>query len=231
MRRYLVWSITFHALLLFVGAVIAPLRGLSGTYKPPIVIGVGLVDSGQLGRAGGGKPNLPKPAEDEKIAPRPDEKVETEKLKKVEKSKEPTKSKEAAKPKDTTKTPQLAQRDDTAGVGKIVTDGQGAGAGDGDIWGVESGAGANPYHRAGFAAIRANWRNPAMGRAVRTCVVKFTVKRNGQLTDIEVDKPSGNDLFDRAAVRAVQVTATWSAFPSDWEEDEQLIYLEFQYRP
>lgn len=236
-KRYLVWSLAFHAIFLFLGAVIAPMRGFTGSSTKTTVVSVGLVDFADPGKVKGGptaKPTVPEPAVDEIIAKNPTVKEEPEEIKAPEKPKPKPKEthtkKTAEKPtkKDTTKTasPQLAVND-TGGVSGSLTEGGGSG----DIWGVETGANVNPYHRQGFAAIRGNWRNPAIGREARLCVVTFRVKRTGELVDIAIEKKSGSDLFDRAALRAVQVTASWPAFPSHWEEDEQIIHLEFEYRP
>lgn len=238
MRRYLIWSLAFHAVFLFIGAVIAPIRGFSGSSRPDVVISVGLVDFADPGKVKGSapKPPVPEPAQDELIAKDPSTNEELaevtvpEKPKKEEKKKEVTPKKTADKPAkmDTTKTaPPALAMNDTGGISGSLTEGDGGG----DIWGVETGANVNPYHRQGFATIRGNWRNPSFGREPRMCVVKFTVRRNGELTDIEIEKKSGSDLFDRAALRAVQITASWPAFPSHWEEDEQIIHLEFEYRP
>lgn len=233
MRRYLIWSVAFHAVFLFTGAVIAPLRGFSLGSKPSVVVSVGLVDFAQPGKVKGSppKPPVPEPAKDEVIPKDPSVKEDLAEVKVPDKPKKDDTKKTADKPakKDTTKSPtspQLAMQD-TAGVTGSLTEGEGGG----DIWGVETGANVNPYHRQGFAAIRNNWRNPTFGREPRVCVVKFRVRRNGELTDIELEKKSGSDLFDRAALRAVQVTASWPSFPSHWEEDEQIIHLEFEYRP
>ncbi len=237
MRRYLVWSLAFHAVFLFVGAVIAPLRSFSDSKRPPVVVSVGLVDFADPGKVKGTapKPPVPEPAEDEVIAKNPAVNEELAEIKVPDKPKptvkkiaDPKKTVDKPAKKDTVKSvsPELADND-TGGVSGSLTEGDGGG----DIWGVETGANVNPYHRQGFAAIRGNWRNPASGREQRLCVVKFRVMRSGDITDIEVEKKSGFDLFDRAALRAVQVTAAWPAFPSHWEEDEQSIHLEFQYRP
>ena len=237
MRRYLVWSLAFHAVFLVVGAVIAPLRGFSDSKRPPVVVSVGLVDFADPGKVKGEapKPPIPEPVADEVIANDPSVSEELAEIKVPDKPKpaetkktEPKKTADKPVKRDTSKavSPQLASND-TGGVTGSLTEGEGGG----DIWGVETGADVNPYHRKGFAAIRGNWRNPASGREQRLCVVKFRVMRNGEITDVEVEKKSGFDLFDRAALRAVQVTAAWPAFPSHWEEDEQIIHLEFQYRP
>lgn len=236
MRRYLVWSLAFHAVFLFIGAVIAPLRGFSDSKRPQVVVSVGLVDFADPGKVKGEapKPPVPEPVEDEVIPKDPSVSEELAEIKVPEKPKPEEKKTESKKTvdkpvkKDTVKTaPAQLASNDTGGVSGSLTEGQGGG----DIWGVETGADVNPYHRQGFASIRGNWRNPASGREQRLCIVKFRVLRSGELTDIEIEKKSGFDLFDRAALRAVQVTAAWPPFPSHWEEDEQIIHLEFQYRP
>lgn len=237
MRRYLVWSLAFHAVFLFVGAVIAPLRGFSDSKRPPVVVSVGLVDFADPGKVKGEapKPPVPEPVEDEVIPKDPSVSEELAEIKVPEKPKpeekkktEPKKTADKPVKKDTVKaSPAQLASNDTGGVSGSLTEGQGGG----DIWGVETGADVNPYHRQGFASIRGNWRNPASGREQRLCIVKFRVLRSGELTDIEIEKKSGFDLFDRAALRAVQVTTAWPPFPSHWEEDEQIIHLEFQYRP
>ena len=238
MRRYLLWSVIFHTVVLTLGALIAPLRGLTNSSRPVEIVSVGLVDFATPGKVKGGSPapKVPEPAVDEVIAERPDQKQELEELKepekpKPEKKKEPDKKVQANKQpkKDTTRTtsPQLASVDTGAAVSGTLAEGEGGG----DVWGVETGANVNPYHRAGFASIRGNWRNPVVGPAPRKCVVKFRVMRSGAIIEVEIETKSGSDLFDRAAIRAVQITESWPPFPSHWEEDEQVIHLEFEYRP
>lgn len=240
MRRYLIWSLAFHAVFLFIGAVIAPLRGFSGSSKPDVVISVGLVDFADPGKVKGSapKPPVPEPAQDELIAKDPSTSEELaevkvpEKPKQEEKKKAETPKKTADKPakKDTVKTsPPALAMNDTGGVSVGISNQEGAGGG--DVWGVETGGVTHPYFRQGGALIRQNWRNPGYGRVVLACVVRFTVHRSGEITDIQLEEKSGVDLFDRSAVRAVQVTGSWPAFPNIWDQDEQTIHLRFEHRP
>jgi TonB family protein len=223
-RRYLIWSVVLHVVVVLGGTISAPLSGLVPPSRPPLVITVGLVDmpEGKKGPMAAYQPPKIVVATPEPV------KAPPEPLK----AKDTTKTKAADKTKaDTTRRrpePALAQAD-SGGIAGTVSEGSGGGGG--DIWGVETGAGVNPYHRQGFAAIRANWRNPILGHTPRRCVVRFVVKSSGEITDIELEQPSGSELFDRAALRAVRVTHTWSRFPASWEEDEQIVHLEFEYRP
>lgn len=229
MRRYLVWSLAAHLGVFLGGAVLAPLHGFIGPGRPETIITVGLVDFAGSGRAKAPPAKLlaPAAAPDQTIPLKPSQQQTPEKLK--EKTSLEDKDTKKAR-RDTTRTgetPTSAKTDSASGLKGTLTEG----ADGGDVWGVETGAGVNPYHRAGFASIRSNWRNPVVGPIGRKCVVKFRVKRAGEIADIELEQPSGSDLFDRAALRAVRLTRSWQQFPASWEEDEQIIHLEFEYRP
>lgn len=240
MKRNVIWSLILHAMVIIGGSQIAPMGGFAfSTPSSFDVINVGIVSSpSQAQQAPAQIPDLkpPAPAIDAEIAMKPtsdltkedvapEKKPEPEKPKPKEKPKE-EKSKEAEKPKvDST---QLAQAGQSGTTGSI-TEGTG-GSGD-DPFGVETGANVNPYHRRGFAAIRNNWRNPAVGPRALKCVVRFKVDRSGAIEDIALEKSSGSPLFDRAAIRAIKVTESWEPFPKFWEENEQVIHLEFEYRP
>jgi len=233
-RRYLLFSLVFHVGVALGSTLLSPLGSFSKRdQRPEMVINVGLVDLGDKSKAQAGQASAPKAGEAVKEAPpkAPPEKIlEPEKKKPVaEKKMEPAKIKKDEKKgeadgKDSKK---LAPKDTIAAITGTISEG----AGDVDVWGVETGPGMSPYHSRGCSVIRSNWRNPAVGPTPLVCLVRFTVNRSGDLNHIEVEKSSGSELFDRAAVRAVQVTKTWGQFPSYWGEDEQIIHLEFEYRP
>jgi len=233
-RRYLLFSIIFHVGVALGSTLLSPLGSFSAKDKrPAVVINVGLVELGDKSKALAGSGSGAKPTEAVKEPPpkaAPEKIVEPEKKKPVaEKKVEPAKTKKDEK-KDLTEAKEsksLAAKDTSSSTTGTISEG----AGEADIWGVEVGADVNPYHRRGFAAIRANWRNPAVGPTPLKCVVRFTVNRSGELDHIQVEKPSGSDIFDRAALRAIQITKSWEKFPHFWEDDEQLIHLEFEYRP
>ncbi len=235
MRRYLVLSVVCHLGIALGGTLLSPMGSFEKNKKSTVVINVGLVELGDKSKSVGSAAGTPKAKPAPKaLTPLPQkstpEKVKEDQTKKpVEHKKvEPAKKNKAdeKKPVDTEDSKQLAANDTIAGTKGTITEG----GGENDVWGVEVGAEVNPYHRRGFAAIRANWRNPAVGPISLKCVVRFTVKRNGELTGVDLEKPSGSELFDRAAVRAVQLTKTWEEFPHFWEDDEQVIHLEFEYR-
>jgi TonB family protein len=232
-RRYLVISLIFHVGVALGSTLFSPLGSFSARDKrPSVVINVGLVDLGDKTKARAGA-SAPKPVEavkDPLPKAQPEKVAEPEKKKPVaEKKIEPAKDKKNADKESTDdkKSKVIAAKDSISPATGTITEG----SGEADVWGVEVGPEVNPYHRRGFAAIRSNWRNPAVGPAPLKCIVRFTVNRAGELAHIELEKPSGSELFDRAALRAVQVTKSWDRLPRFWEDDEQLIHLEFEYRP
>jgi len=208
-----------------------------------VVISVGLVDMPHQPTTKVIKaPHLRKlpPAGDAEVAIAPEPDLKKEEI--AEKKPEPEKPKEEAKPKDEKPKEDksgetnakkdsaaaiLAQNDTATGTTGSISEG----GSDDDVWGVEVGPNVNPYHRRGFASIRSKWRNPAVGPVGRKCVVRFRVSRNGELSDIALEKSSGSQLFDRSALRAVQLTHSWEQFPRFWKENEQIVHLEFEYRP
>ncbi len=235
MNRYILWSLLLHLAVILGGATLAPMRGLfDATQSTPMVINVSVVDApGQPATKVIKAPHLraPKAAADAEVAITPVPDLTKEEVKE-EKKPEPVKPKEEEKPKETAKKPDsavatVAQADTVSGTTGSIS----AGSESDDVWGVEVGPNVNPYHRRGFASIRSNWRNPAVGPVGRKCVVRFRVKRDGELTDIALESSSGSQLFDRSAIRAVQLTHAWDQFPRFWKEDEQIIHLEFEYRP
>jgi TonB family protein len=248
-NRYILWSIVFHIAVVLGGALLAPMSGLvTSAPRSEMIISVGLVDAPNQGGAPGTtkdepsieepaaappKLDAPEPALDADLAIKPIADLTKEKVaepKPKEKPKKPAKDepKEKTTPKEKADDKQLASAD-TAGVtyGAIS---EGAGS-SGDVWGVEVGPGVSPYHNRGIAAIRSNWRSPAVGNKPIRCGVRFVVKKTGEIVDVEVETSSGSELFDRAAMRAVQMVETWEPFPSFLPYDEQVVILSFEYRP
>jgi TonB family protein len=252
--RNIVWSFILHVVVITAGALVAPMGGLfDATSHPLDVISVGLVDApNQAPAAKLPKPkiNAPTPEASDAVAikpesdltkeevppeekpeplPKEDEKPKEEEKKPEEKPREPEKKPEQKpeqKPAADTVS-QLADASTETGMTGSISDGSGSD----DIWGVETDASVNPYYRRGFSVIRNNWRNPATGPRPLKCVVRFRVVQSGQIMDVKLEQSSGSALFDRQAVRAVQMTEAWDPFPRFWEENEQVILLDFEYRP
>lgn len=61
-----------------------------------------------------------------------------------------------------------------------------------------------------------------------TTLMKYTILRNGTLSDIQVEKSSGNLLLDREAQRALTLTRL-APLPSAFPDDHLTVHLEFIY--
>ena len=75
--------------------------------------------------------------------------------------------------------------------------------------------------------IRSNWDDKS--DAPGDSYVKFTIQRNGLLTDVKVDKPSAYSPNDRAAQRAVLYTKQVVALPAAFPNPTLTVNLDFQY--
>lgn len=76
--------------------------------------------------------------------------------------------------------------------------------------------------------IRRHW-NQEQG-ATGTVVVKYTIRRDGMLTQIELVKPSGNFLLDQESRRAVIKTAQLPPLPREYTGQHLTIHLTFEYQ-
>ena len=76
--------------------------------------------------------------------------------------------------------------------------------------------------------IYSNW-NQNQGATGQT-EVKFIVRRDGMLTNVEVDKTSGNPLLDLESRRAVLVTQRLPPLPDQFTRPTLTVYLLFEYK-
>jgi TonB family protein len=60
--------------------------------------------------------------------------------------------------------------------------------------------------------------------------MKFTIRRDGTLTQIELERPSGYFALDREAQRAVLVTRRLPPLPRQFPEDHLTVHLIFRYQ-
>jgi protein TonB len=75
--------------------------------------------------------------------------------------------------------------------------------------------------------IRSNW-DKRQGAAGQT-VVRFTIRRDGMLTNIEVEKTSGNDLLDLQSRVAIHNTRQLPPLPAQFDKPTLTVYLTFDY--
>lgn len=84
------------------------------------------------------------------------------------------------------------------------------------------------YQRQMIARIQANWQQiPVRGKA--TVVIRFTIFRDGAITDAEVETSSGQSLLDRAALRAVVLAEPLPRLPDSYPRDRVGVHLLFTY--
>lgn len=76
--------------------------------------------------------------------------------------------------------------------------------------------------------IRSNW-DQQQGAAGQT-LVKFTIRRDGMLTNVEVEKSSGNPLLDLESRRAVLNTRQLPPLPDQFTRPTLTVYLTFDYK-
>ncbi len=79
--------------------------------------------------------------------------------------------------------------------------------------------------------IALNW-SPSKVSAALVAEVKFTIRRDGSVMDIQVVKRSGDVLYDadaRGAIEAVGLTRSFNPLPSGWGSDVLVVYFTFDY--
>jgi protein TonB len=74
--------------------------------------------------------------------------------------------------------------------------------------------------------IDANWQKAQPQRG--TTVIRFSILRDGSITDLKVIKPSGSALLDRASQRAL-VASKLPALPSQYKAERLTVNLTFPY--
>ena len=74
--------------------------------------------------------------------------------------------------------------------------------------------------------VRLNW-NGDKGR-VGVTTMKFTIRRNGRIEGIQLEKPSGFDDLDREAERALRV-ARLPELPGRYPNETLTVHLDFEY--
>jgi TonB family protein len=76
--------------------------------------------------------------------------------------------------------------------------------------------------------IRSNWnqRQGAAGMAE----VKFIIRRDGMITNVELSRATGNPLLDLESRRAVLVTAKLPPLPDRYTHSSLTVYVQFEYK-
>jgi TonB family protein len=78
-----------------------------------------------------------------------------------------------------------------------------------------------------------NWARPIKPELDRTlrAVVHFRVLKDGSLTDIDLEQPSGDPVLDRSALRAVQDSNPLPPLPYQYGKDSLGVHFFFDLKP
>jgi TonB family protein len=104
----------------------------------------------------------------------------------------------------------------------------GGGAGSGSSLDITGDFCCPEYLATMIVRIRAGW-DQNQGAAGQT-LVKFTIQRDGRLTDSEIERPSGTSTLDTAALRAVRTTRTLPPLPDAFPNPTLTVHLNFHYQ-
>ena len=221
MRFSLVASLILHGLVL--GALFIEWHSAARMHLPEKIYSIRVI----------GSPGARKPAGGD--AKRDNVKVTTPK--EAPKKKAPPKAEpKAAVPKKTgKKTESKAKTEGKAAAPAEEPRGEApgslAGGATGDGTGIAVDAAQFPYSYF-LAAIERrvseNWYSAvSQGRAGLTCVVYFRLMRDGSVGDVRIEKSSGNDYFDRGALRAVRSGSPFPPLPGGFADDFLGIHFTF----
>jgi TonB family protein len=245
LQRMLTYSMSVH-LALAAALVFAPGGLLHRNATPPTVMTISLGGGGERAESGGMTPMGGRPVQEVKP---PDEPVKREPLRPPA-----AKAPEMTMPLPNAKVMKVppakavkSSPDETHGrtptqgaqvvSGSAIADTGARGQGFGLSSGGGPGAGSTldvadfccpEYIATMVMQIRRAW-NKDQGTAGMT-VVKFTIQRDGRLTDVIVDKGSGFATLDLAAQRAVLATSALPPLPDAFTNPTLGVRLTFEYQ-
>jgi periplasmic protein TonB len=179
------------------------------------------------GRAAEAAPPTPKPAPVAPPAPKAPEMA----LPKTDARKTPPQTPRKAEDSKGRETPKAAQASEGNAVAQTGATGQ--------AFGLTTGGGGTmgfldvsnfccpEYLATMMQLIQRNWNRNQ--QATGDAQVKFTIQRDGRLTGIEVEKPSGYLALDMSAQRSLLVTRQLPPLPPQFTEPTLTVHLIFRY--
>jgi TonB family protein len=89
------------------------------------------------------------------------------------------------------------------------------------------------YSQSMVSKIRVNWYNQ-MPQLVRTgmkgiATIRFTIQRDGRITDVEIVESSGVPPYDFAARKAIELSSPLNALPKDFPNSSERVVAMFFY--
>lgn len=77
-------------------------------------------------------------------------------------------------------------------------------------------------------SVRRNWQYSNEYENLKA-VVYFRIQRGGDVTDTEIEKTSGDPLFDQLALRAVKLSSPFPPLPEGYGDDFLGVHFELKY--
>lgn len=87
-----------------------------------------------------------------------------------------------------------------------------------------------PYEADCTRRIKRNWFPPkiCIGES-SPCQVRFKIKNDGSVEDVQIEQGSGNSLTDSSARKAIQNAAPFRPLPEDWNKTELDVRFTLSY--
>ena len=76
--------------------------------------------------------------------------------------------------------------------------------------------------------IRRRWNNQQ--RVAGQVMMKFTIQRDGRITDVVKETTSGYFALDQSAERALLLTSQLPQLPAPFPDETLTVHLNFQYQ-
>lgn len=109
--------------------------------------------------------------------------------------------------------------------GEKGTDGKdvGVGVGPGEGFG-----GFGSYLKLVRQRIWAEWSQSAVYGSKQMCIIGITIRRDGSVTNLTIEKGSGDGFYDSVALRAVRNASPMPPLPAAFPRSEQRIRIQFR---
>lgn len=234
MRRALVGSLIFHVGL--TALIFSLIAFKQVRYVPRNVYEVKLVGAVETASAApkvqaAPPPPKPAPVEEKKVEEKPDQMPAPPT--KPTRPKPVEKKQESVPTTDITKTDVKPDSDRTGAVGKEAAPGP---PGETPTMGSVSIDGGNfpfaSYISRMRQKIATTWEVPAGTEGLeRSAVVFFRVHKDGSVSNVEVEKSSALQLFDRSCQRAVIEAAPLPPLPREYNDEFVAVHFSFVYQP
>ena len=61
--------------------------------------------------------------------------------------------------------------------------------------------------------------------SVRTLLITVSIRSDGSVENVEINRSSGQKVLDAAAIRIVEMSAPFAAFPPDIKRDTDVLHI------